>query len=179
MAGRTAEAIAERCSISCDRRRVQRGLRRLSTHESERHAGAQFERHAARQPDRPFLLYGDARYTYARGQRAINRYAHAYQALGVGKGDVGRAAARQPAGVPVALPRPHKLGAVASLINTNLTGEALGALAAHLQRRSGSWSAPELWPRSRRSARACQREFARRVVDVDPEHRSCRGRAGA
>jgi acyl-CoA synthetase (AMP-forming)/AMP-acid ligase II len=86
----------------------------------------QFERHAhGAAADRPFLLYGNERYTYREANVEVNRHANAYRGLGVGKGDV----------VALMLDnRPSllwhylalgKLGAVASLINTNNTGEPL------------------------------------------------------
>jgi len=74
---------------------------------------------------RQFLLYADRRYSYAEANALVNRHAHAYRELGVGKGDV------------VALivdNRPEflwhflalgKLGAVASLINTHNAGPPL------------------------------------------------------
>lgn len=86
---------------------------------------AQLERRARYRPNRPFLHYTDRRYTYAEANAEANRHARAYRALGIRAGDV------------VALVmenRPeflwhffglHKLGAIASLINTNLQGVAL------------------------------------------------------
>ena len=86
----------------------------------------QFERHAnSAIGSRPFLLYGEERFSYAEANKLINRHAHAYEALGVGKGDV----------VAVLLDnRPAflwhflacgKLGAVCALINSHNTGEPL------------------------------------------------------
>jgi acyl-CoA synthetase (AMP-forming)/AMP-acid ligase II len=85
-----------------------------------------FERMAAGPlADQPFLLYRDERYSYRQANEEVNRRAHAYKALGIGKGDV----------VALILDnRPEflwhylaagKLGAVASLINTHNTGEPL------------------------------------------------------
>lgn len=88
-------------------------------------ASFQIERYASSQPDHPFVLYGDRRYTYTEANSLINRYANAYKALGVKKGDV------------VALlmeNRPEyywhffglgKIGAISSLINTNSSGSIL------------------------------------------------------
>ena len=76
-------------------------------------------------PDRLFLRFEDRRWTYGETNRIANRHAHAYQALGVKRGDV------------VALMmtnRPEflfhylgiiKLGAVASLINPDLHSRSL------------------------------------------------------
>ena len=89
---------------------------------SRRTVAHYLERHARRAPHRLFLAYGDRRFSYGEANRQVNRHAHAYRALGVGRGDV----------VAIAMEnRPeflwhvlglHKIGAVASLINTNLTG---------------------------------------------------------
>jgi acyl-CoA synthetase (AMP-forming)/AMP-acid ligase II len=87
--------------------------------------GRQFEKHAANKPQKLFLLYHDRTFTYAEANSIINRYANAYKSLGLEKGDV------------VALDienRPefywhffalNKIGVVASLINTNTTGDVL------------------------------------------------------
>jgi acyl-CoA synthetase (AMP-forming)/AMP-acid ligase II len=87
--------------------------------------GRRFERLAVTQPDSIFLRYEERSFSYAQANALINRYAHAYRAHGVGKGDV----------VALLLEnRPeflwhvfglHKLGAVASLINTHLVGDSL------------------------------------------------------
>jgi acyl-CoA synthetase (AMP-forming)/AMP-acid ligase II len=93
-----------------------------TSHETLPH---QFERHAARQPDHPFVVYQDRSFTYGEANALVNRHAHAYKALGLKKGDV------------VALlmeNRPEfywhflamgKLGIVVSLINTHINGDAL------------------------------------------------------
>jgi len=103
------------------------GLRALLTFRPASTAtlARQLQRHAERQPERVFLRYGDLRYTYAESNALINRHAHAYQDMGVQRGDV----------VALMLEnRPeylwhvyglHKLGAVASLLNTQLTGDVL------------------------------------------------------
>ena len=85
----------------------------------------QFEKLAASQPEHPFLLYGSDRYTYAQANELINQHADAYKKAGLTKGDV------------VALfmgNRPEffwhflalgKIGAIVSLINTHIAGDAL------------------------------------------------------
>jgi acyl-CoA synthetase (AMP-forming)/AMP-acid ligase II len=85
----------------------------------------QLERHARRRPDHPFLRYESREVTYAQAATQVALHARAHAALGTAAGDV------------VALMmenRPEflwhvlglqKLGAVAALINTNATGEAL------------------------------------------------------
>ena len=86
---------------------------------------AQLERHARRRPDHPFLRYGGRELTYAEAASQVDLHARAHAALGTAAGDV------------VALMmenRPEflwhvfglqKLGAVAALVNTSATGEAL------------------------------------------------------
>lgn len=97
----------------------------LFDYESNDTMGYQFERHAARKPQHPFVLYRDRNYSYGEANAQINRYAHGYKDMGIKKNDV------------VALiieNRPElywhffallKIGAIASLINTHLRGEML------------------------------------------------------
>jgi acyl-CoA synthetase (AMP-forming)/AMP-acid ligase II len=142
-------------------------LLRLSSNET---LAFQLERWAARRPDRPFLLYGERAYSYAQANAAINRHAHAYRALGVGRGDV------------VALMmenRPehlfhvfglHKLGAVVSLINTHIVGDGLAhAIRACEPKRIVVGS--ELWPSFAEVERQLA-ELGRGMthIDLDCEH---------
>lgn len=93
--------------------------------ESHETIAAQLQAHAANHPDRPFLRYETQRYSYSEANARINQHADAYRALGIRAGDV----------VALLLEnRPeylwhvfglHKLGAISSLINSNLQGEAL------------------------------------------------------
>ncbi|MET0389601.1 MAG: long-chain-acyl-CoA synthetase [Polyangiales bacterium] len=86
----------------------------------------QFEQHAETRPNHTFLRFEDQRFSYAEANVLINRHAHAYRELGIKHGDT----------VALLLDnRPeflwhlfglHKLGAVASLINTHLVGDSLG-----------------------------------------------------
>jgi acyl-CoA synthetase (AMP-forming)/AMP-acid ligase II len=97
-------------------------LYRTDSHET---IAAQLQGHAERTPEQPFLYFGDRKYTYAEANALINQHMHAYRALGVESGDT----------VAILLEnRPeflwhmfalHKLGAVSSLINTNLQSDAL------------------------------------------------------
>jgi acyl-CoA synthetase (AMP-forming)/AMP-acid ligase II len=85
----------------------------------------QFEKRAGQHPERTFLVYDDERYSYGQANALINQHSHAYRKLGLAKGDV----------VALVLEnRPeflwhmfglHKLGALASLINTHLKGDSL------------------------------------------------------
>jgi acyl-CoA synthetase (AMP-forming)/AMP-acid ligase II len=130
----------------------------------------QFERHAAQRPQQIFLLFEDEHYTYAEANALINRHAHAYRALGVGKGHV------------VALMfenRPeflwhifalHKLGAIASLINSQLQGEPL-AHAIRICRPRHAVIGSEAWS-SFSGVRDRLRDVAVDAVDVDLDPRS-------
>src|SRR6185312_6260677 len=86
---------------------------------------AHFERHAAAQPEVPFLLYRDERYTYGAANAIVNRHVRAYRELGLKQGDV---VALLPENRPefywhfLAL---AKLGIVSSLINANIVGAPL------------------------------------------------------
>jgi acyl-CoA synthetase (AMP-forming)/AMP-acid ligase II len=83
------------------------------------------QRHAHRRPDIPYLLYGDERFTYGEANAIINRHAHAYSALGIGRGDVVALIVDNRPAYLWHLFGLHKIGAVASLINVNLSGEVL------------------------------------------------------
>jgi acyl-CoA synthetase (AMP-forming)/AMP-acid ligase II len=86
----------------------------------------QFERHAAgAAADRPFLLYGDERYSYLAANAEVNRYANAYKTLGIGRGDtVALLFDNRPAFLWHFLAA-GKIGAIASLINVHNVGEPL------------------------------------------------------
>lgn len=85
----------------------------------------QLEKHAARQPDHSFLLYEDRTYSYDQANRLINQHAHAYQKMGVGRGDVVALVMENRPEYLWHMFGLNKLGAAASLINANLTGDAL------------------------------------------------------
>ena len=85
----------------------------------------QFEQRARLDPAHPFLLYRDRRFTYREANLLANRYAEAYRAAGLRKGDV----------VALVLEnRPElywhffglaKLGVTASLVNSHAVGKPL------------------------------------------------------
>jgi acyl-CoA synthetase (AMP-forming)/AMP-acid ligase II len=85
----------------------------------------QFQQHAATQPHTPFLLFEQERFTYARANELSNRHAHAYRALGVGRGDVVALLIDNRPEFLWHLLGLNKLGAIASVVNTHLVGEPL------------------------------------------------------
>jgi acyl-CoA synthetase (AMP-forming)/AMP-acid ligase II len=98
------------------------GLFSADSHET---LAFQFERQAAARPRQPFLRYEEQRYGYAEANALVNRHAHAYRALGVGKGHVVALAFENRPEFLWHILALHKLGAIASLINTQLQGEPL------------------------------------------------------
>lgn len=130
-----------------------------------------FEARAAHPRDarRSMLRYGDQAFSYAQANRCVNRVAHAYQALGLRKGDV------------VALimeNRPEylwhylaggKLGVVMALINPNARGDGLMhaiRAASPNQIIVGS----EIWPRFAEIRSGLAPALAQGVhADVDPQ----------
>jgi acyl-CoA synthetase (AMP-forming)/AMP-acid ligase II len=98
----------------------------LANPNSNRTIAFQFERHAhGSAADRPFLLYGSDRYTYREANAEVNRHAHAYRSLGIGKGDVVALMLDNRPALLWHYLAAGKIGAVAALINTNNTGEPL------------------------------------------------------
>lgn len=85
----------------------------------------QLEQHAARQPDKMFLLFGDRSYTYGQANVEINKHAYAYKLLGVDKGDVVAMVMENRPEFIFHMLALHKIGAISSLINSNSTGDAL------------------------------------------------------
>jgi len=85
----------------------------------------QLQQHAARRPNHPFLRYERTAYSYADANRLINQHAHAYAALGIKKGDVVALMLENRPAFLFHLFGLHKLGAIASLINTHATGDVL------------------------------------------------------
>ncbi|MDD9934352.1 MAG: long-chain-acyl-CoA synthetase [Myxococcales bacterium] len=108
-------------------RQISRGVRGLAFARpgSNETIALQLERHAGRQPDVPFLLFEERRYSYAEANAAVNRYAEAYRSLGVGHGDVVALVLENRPEYLFHIYGLHKLGAVASLINNQLTGDVL------------------------------------------------------
>ena len=128
------------------------------------------ERHAQRRPAHIFLRYEQQQFSYAQANALVNRHAHAYRALGIGRGDV----------VALMLDnRPaflwhffalQKLGAVGSLINTNLSGPAL-VHAVRICEPKRVTVGSELWG-AFEEVRDDLADVVRGAadVDVDPEH---------
>src|SRR6202008_1306290 len=81
------------------------------------------ERRAARDPERVFLRFEQQSFSYAAANALINRYAAAHAEPGVGRGDVVALILENRPEFLWHLLGLHKLGAVASLINTQLTGD--------------------------------------------------------
>ncbi|MBN1655603.1 MAG: long-chain-acyl-CoA synthetase [Deltaproteobacteria bacterium] len=125
----------------------------------------QFERLAKESPEHPFLLFEDRRYSYVQSNALANRHAHAYAALGVKKGDV----------VALVLEnRPeflwhflglNKIGAVASLINSNISGDLL-AHALRACRPARIVVGSEVWENFA-AVRATHADLRETPVDVD------------
>ena len=130
----------------------------------------QLERLAAARPQRPFLLYEDERYSYAQANALINRHAHAYRAVGVGKADVVALVFENRPEFLWHIFALHKLGAIASLINAQLHGEPL-AHAIRICRPQHAVVGSEAWS-SFSSVREQLRELASDAVDIDVDPRS-------
>lgn len=93
--------------------------------------GDRLEEMAARQGERPFLLYGDQRFSYAEVDRQANRYANALKSLGVVCGDTVAMALENRPDFFFAWFGIVKLGASVAFINTQISGRPLAhALAA-------------------------------------------------
>src|SRR5690606_199243 len=87
--------------------------------------GQTFAAQAARHPDRPALVCGDRRWTYAELNAWANRCAHALQAAGVRSGDAVGVLLDNRAEVLAWVLGTVKLGAVATLLNNQQRGEVL------------------------------------------------------
>ena len=85
----------------------------------------QLQRHAAKHGERVFLRYLDRTYTYAEANALINRHAYAYKVLGVGQGDVVALMMENRPEYLFHVYALHKIGAVSSLINSQVTGDVL------------------------------------------------------
>ncbi|MFI5307228.1 MAG: long-chain-acyl-CoA synthetase [Polyangiales bacterium] len=92
---------------------------------SNRTLAYQIERRAEHTGGHPFLLYGERRYSYAQANAAINRHAHVYAELGVRRGDVVALCLENRPELLWHVFGLHKLGAVTSLLNTQLAGDVL------------------------------------------------------
>lgn len=83
------------------------------------------EERAGQFAERPFIFYGDERYSYAEANRRINQVAHAAHALGVRCGDVvALAMENRPAFFFVWFAL-AKLGATVAFLNTHVSGKPL------------------------------------------------------
>jgi acyl-CoA synthetase (AMP-forming)/AMP-acid ligase II len=125
----------------------------------------QFERHAAADPDKVFLIFEAQRFTYGEANGLINQHAHSYRALGVGHGDVVALLLENRPEFLWHLFGLQKLGAIASLINTHLVGESL-AHAIHICRPRHLVVGSEMWT-AFAHARARLPEITEGMVDVD------------
>ena len=98
----------------------------LANRASNETIALQFERHARSSiANKPFLLYGEERFTYAQANALVNRHVSAYKTLGVQKGDtVALLLDNRPSFLWHYLAA-GKLGAVCALINTHNHGEPL------------------------------------------------------
>lgn len=104
--------------------RLLEGLALYRT-DSHQTIAAQLEAHAEKTPHAPLLYFGDRRYTYSEANALINRHASAYRSLGVGSDDVVALLLENRPEFLWHLYALHKIGAIASLINTNLQADAL------------------------------------------------------
>jgi fatty-acyl-CoA synthase len=87
--------------------------------------GYMFQRGAAKYPERPFIVFKGKRKSYGEVNVQVNKYAHALEAMGVGKGDVvGILCPNSVETLELAL-AVVKLGAVAGMLNYNQREEAL------------------------------------------------------
>lgn len=84
-----------------------------------------FEECAQRLADRPFLLEGDASYSYAQLNGRANQVAHALHAQGVRKGDVVAMSLENRAAFFFVWLAINKLGAIAGFMNTYIQGKPL------------------------------------------------------
>ena len=131
----------------------------------------QFERHAQAQPERTFLRFEDAQFSYGEANALANQYAHAYRGLGIGRGDVVALLLDNRPEFLWHLLGLHKLGAISSLINTYLIGDSL-AHAVHICQPRHVVVGSALWPAFRNiRERLSELPDTAIDVDVDPQTR--------
>ena len=87
--------------------------------------GARVEENAARFGDRPMVLFEGRELTWRQFNELANRYAHALKARSIGYGDVVSLLMENRIEFLAVLVAISKLGAITSLINTNLRGRPL------------------------------------------------------
>lgn len=93
--------------------------------ESHESWGTLLERNAKKYPDRPALKWDDATMTYYELNERTNRYAHYFISKGLRKGEIVSVFLQNRSELFVIYSAIAKIGAVASMINTNLRGESL------------------------------------------------------
>jgi acyl-CoA synthetase (AMP-forming)/AMP-acid ligase II len=136
--------------------------------ESNNTLALQIERRALKIPDVRFLLFAERAYTYAEANAAINRHAHAYRTLGIGRGDVVALMMENRPEYLWHLFGLHKLGAVASLINANLSGEGLVHALRVCEPKCVAVGS-ELWPEFAEIAGQAPELASAAIADVDPD----------
>ena len=87
--------------------------------------GSMIEENAARFPDRPFVKSEDGTLTYREYNEAVNRLANYFLGLGLKRGDVAVIMMENRPELLVAYSAMAKIGAVNSMINTNLRQDSL------------------------------------------------------
>lgn len=87
--------------------------------------GTILERNAEKYPEKPAILFEDERYTHREYNEWINRYAHYFIELGMKRGDVAVVILENRPEILIVIGALAKIGAVASLINTNQRGRVL------------------------------------------------------
>jgi citronellyl-CoA synthetase len=80
------------------------------------------ERHAARQPNHPALIFEDRTLSYQELNARANQYAHALERLGAKKGQVVAVLMDNRIEYLVACMGANKIGVVSALINTHVAG---------------------------------------------------------
>lgn len=128
----------------------------------------QFERWAARQPDQVMLKWKDRQWTYAEGNRLVNRHADAYRQLGLAKGDVIAFMMENRPEFYWHILALGKLGVTVSLINTNLADEPL-AHAIKVCEPKRIVIGSEVWDRFRTIQSQLGPLASTALVDNDPE----------
>lgn len=83
------------------------------------------EGHAERIPDRPMMVFEGKTLNWREYNARANKYAHAFNSMGIGKGDVVGLVMENRPEFLITVTALQKLGASPSLINTNLRGRQL------------------------------------------------------
>lgn len=104
-------------------RGVTTGL--LARPTSKTSIGKVFQDRAARYGDHPFIRFGDDVLSYGQANAAVNRYAAALAARGVGRGDVVGVMLRNSPNAVLVMLAVVKCGAVAGMLNYHQRGDVL------------------------------------------------------